>query len=179
MHYKIQKLITNDERHALIDLYNSIPSNIAEQDYNLANVDKRRLGSTHGIEPVKKIDQYAKENGNLKCLQHYFVMYKKGAFTRLHTDDDEKVKLTVVTLVDTADLVGGETVSLLPWSANDNKSVGYKKGNDVEDESRVIPMVIKPEVGESMMYDRAFLHGVAKVESGLRLVLVSWYCEST
>ena len=39
MDYKVDQIINEDDRHSLIDLYNSIPSKIAHQDYNLYKVD--------------------------------------------------------------------------------------------------------------------------------------------
>ena len=45
MDYKVDQIINEDDRHELIDLYNSIPSSVAHQDYNLYKVDKRILKS--------------------------------------------------------------------------------------------------------------------------------------
>lgn len=46
-------------------------------------------------------------------------------------------------------------------------------------DQRVIPKVVDVDKGQSMVYDRSLLHGVAQVEKGKRLVLVSWYGKTT
>tara|TARA_B100000575_G_C23094474_1_gene631151 strand:- start:1068 stop:1598 length:531 start_codon:yes stop_codon:yes gene_type:complete len=174
MNYKVDQIITNEDRHNLIDLYNSLDSNIAHQDYNLYNIDKRRLNTKdytqdkkyHDI--IKKIEAYAKR----KTHSHYFVMYHEGSYTRMHTDDDEAVGQTIVTLVDTVDLIGGDTLALLSAELTEDKK-GYQKGDDHK--GRVVPRVIRMDVGDSVSYDRSLLHGVSQLERGKRLVLVSWF----
>ena len=41
-----------------------------------------------------------------------------------------------------------------------------------------MPKVVNVDKGQSMVYNRSLLHGVAQVEKGKRLVLVSWYGKS-
>ena len=43
MHYKVEQLITKEDRHELIDYFKSLPSNVGHIDYNLYNIDKRYL----------------------------------------------------------------------------------------------------------------------------------------
>ena len=167
MYYNVEKIITNEDRHELIDCYNSLPSNVAHTDYNLYNIDKRYIRQ----EPpnaIRKIEQHA----NRSVYSHYFVMYHEGSYTRMHTDNDDAIGLTIVTLVDTVDLVGGETLALVPAKMPEEKK-GYQKGNDHK--GRVIPRVIRMDVGDSVIYDRSLMHGVSEVEKGKRLVLVSWF----
>ena len=173
MNYKVDQVITNEDRHNLIDLYNSIDPNIAHQDYNLYNIDKRILTNLSKIDKkylniIKKIEAYAQK----ETYSHYFVMYHEGSYTKMHTDNDDDIGLTIVTLVDTVDLVGGETLALVPAELKENKQ-GYQKGDDHK--GRVVPRVIRMDVGDSVIYDRSLLHGVAQLEKGKRLVLVSWF----
>lgn len=167
MDYKLEQIIDNDDRHSLIDLYNSIPSSVAHQDYNLYKVDKRVLRQGDQISAIKKIEQYAGK----ETYSHYFVMYEPGSYTRMHTDNDDDVGLTIVTLIDTVNLVGGETIVQLP--APKDQKIGYQKGNDHE--GRVVPKIVRMVEGDSVVYDRSLLHGVTQVELGKRLVLVSWF----
>ena len=167
MDYKLEQIINNDDRHSLIDLYNSIPSSVAHQDYNLYKVDKRPLRSSDQISAIKKIEQYAGK----QTYSHYFVMYEPGSYTRMHTDNDDDVGLTIVTLIDTVNLVGGETIVQLP--APKDEKIGYQKGEDHK--GRVVPKIVRMVEGDSVIYDRSLLHGVTQVELGKRLVLVSWF----
>lgn len=177
--YEIETIINNDDRHQLIDLYNSMEPLFAEQDYNLNLVDKRTLKSHHPhLDAIKKIEKRA----GRETYSHYFVMYKPGSFTRLHTDNADDVGLTIVTMVDVVNLVGGETIVLIPRDPNDpniekrkkGQGGGIKKGTVAKGQS-VIPKIVKCNVGESMIYDRNLTHGVTYVEEGMRLVFVSWF----
>lgn len=176
--YQIETIISNDDRHQLIDLYNSMSPLFAEQDYNLNLVDKRPVRSHHYIEPIKKIERWAGRDP----YSHYFVMYKPGSFTRLHTDNADDVGLTIVTMIDMVDLVGGETLVLIPRDPNDPNIEARKKGQGgaikkgtIAKDQAIIPKIVKCNTGQSMVYDRNLTHGVTYVEQGMRLVFVSWF----
>ena len=174
MNYKVDQIITNEDRHNLIDLYNSMPTNFGHTDYNLYNIDKRILKRLYDLDPkyktvFEKVENYA----GYKTYSHYFVMYNEGSYTRMHTDNDDHVKSTIVTLVDTVNLVGGETIVTLPAPEAQYEKKGYVKGN--EHKGRVVPKIVRMNVGDSVIYDRSLLHGVTQVEQGKRLVLVSWF----
>jgi predicted 2-oxoglutarate/Fe(II)-dependent dioxygenase YbiX len=172
MDYKVLNIITEQDRVDLIKLYNNIPSTKAVQDYNLFTVDKRRIQSDNfKIDAFKKLDEYA----NRPTYSHYFVMYEEGSFTRMHTDNDDDISLTIVTLLDSQDLVGGETIVHLPAEYKGRDANEYRKGDVPRDDQRVRPKVVNVDKGQSMIYNRSLLHGVAEVEKGKRLVLVSWY----
>jgi len=172
MAYTVENLISNDERAELIKLYNSRQSNIAHQDYNLFNMDKRLIPSNYWneLDSFKKI----RERANRSTYSHYFLMYEEGSFTKFHTDNDDEIGLTIVTLLDEVDLVGGETIVQLPFKEPKKKEGSYVKGTQTEGQ-RVIPKVVEVEKGQSMIYDRSLMHGVAQVVKGKRLVLVSWF----
>ena len=167
MHYKVEQLITKEDRHELIDYFKSLPSNVGHIDYNLYNIDKRYL-KQNAPEAIKKIE----ERAGRKNYSHYFVMYDEGSYTKMHTDNDDQIGLTIVTLIDTVDLVGGETIAMIPAKLSESKE-GYQKGDDHK--GRVVPRVIRMDVGDSVIYDRSLLHGVSEIEKGKRLVLVSWF----
>ena len=101
-------------------------------------------------------------------------MYEEGAFTKMHTDNDDEIGLTIVTLLDEVDLVGGETIVHLPYQKKQKRDDQYIKG-DMMDGQRAVPKIVQVEKGQSMVYDRSLLHGVCQVEKGKRLVLVSWF----
>ena len=169
MHYKVEQLITKEDRHELIDYFKSLPSNVGHIDYNLYNIDKRYL-KQNPPEAIKKIE----ERAGRKNYSHYFVMYDQGSYTKMHTDNDDQIGLTIVTLIDTVNLVGGETIAMIPAKLSESKE-GYQKGDDHK--GRVVPRVIRMDVGDSVIYDRSLLHGVSEIEKGKRLVLVSWFTQ--
>jgi len=175
MEYKVENIISEDDRVELIKLYNSIPSTKASQDYNLFTVDKRRIKNEEfKSSSFKKLDEYA----DRPTYSHYFVMYEEGSFTRMHTDNDNDVTLTIVTLLDSQDLIGGETIVALPFEYKGRDQNEYRKGEVPTKENRIVPKVVNVDKGQSMVYNRSLLHGVAQVEKGKRLVLVSWYGKS-
>ena len=175
MDYKVENIISNDERAELIHLYNSLPSRVAHQDYNLFNMDKRLFPSNKwNAGPFKQILKRA----DRKIYSHYFLMYEQGSFTKFHTDNDDEVGLTIVTLLDEVNLVGGQTLVQLPFKEQMQKQGSYVKGTQLEGQ-RVIPKVVQVEKGQSMIYDRSLMHGVAQVVEGKRLVLVSWFYNET
>ena len=172
MEYKVENIISEDDRVELIKLYNSIPTNKASQDYNLFTVDKRLIRNDDlKHKALKKLDEHT----NIDVYSHYFVMYEEGSFTRMHTDNDSDIQLTIVTLLDSQDLVGGETIVHLPHDYKGRDKNQYRKGKIPLKDQRVMPKVVQVDKGQSMVYDRSLLHGVAQVEQGKRLVLVSWY----
>ena len=178
MYYKLENIITNEERHQLLDVYHGLDPELAHQDYNLFDVDKRHPSKQHSrLDCFKKIDQYA--SGYEKSFKHYFLNYTKEAFTKFHTDNDASVGLTIVTFLDkSADLIGGEALAMLPYTKTGRPDTHYRKGDPVTPGDRVIPKVINMEVGQSLVYDKSLMHGVGQVERGNRLVLISWYGNS-
>ena len=169
MDYKVDQIINESDRHELIDLYNSTPSRVAHQDYNLYKVDKRPVYSFDG-QSCNAISKIMKHSGK-ETYSHYFVMYEPGSYTRMHSDNDEDVGLTIVTLVDAVNLIGGDTLVMLQAPKEDKN--GYQKGDDHK--GRVMPKIVQMNTGDSVIYDRSLLHGVTQIEQGKRLVLVSWF----
>ena len=175
MYYKLENIITREDRHQLIDVYRSLKPELAHQDYNLFDVDKRHPSKEHiQRDCFKKIDRYA--SNYKQSFRHYFLNYTEEGFTKFHTDDDGNVGLTIVTLVDRSrDLVGGEALAMLPYTKRERPSTHYRKGDAHPPGGRIIPKVINMEVGQSLVYDKSLMHGVGQVEKGSRLVLISWY----
>ena len=58
MYYKLENIISEEHRHQFLDVYNSLKSELAHQDYNLFDVDKRHPGKEdQRLESFKAIDQ--------------------------------------------------------------------------------------------------------------------------
>ena len=174
MYYKVENIITPNQRHQLIDVYRSLDPELAHQDYNLFDVDKRHPSKEQAqMDCFSALDNYAKDYE--KSFRHYFLNYGPESFTKFHTDDDDKVGLTIVTFLDKSeDLIGGAPLVLLPYEKRSRPSTHYRKG-DAPVGQKVIPKVIQMNVGQSLVYDKHLMHGVGQVEQGNRLVLISWY----
>ena len=177
MYYKVENIITPNQRHQLIDVYRSLDPELAHQDYNLFDVDKRHPSKEQAqMDCFSALDNYAKDYE--KSFRHYFLNYGPESFTKFHTDDDDKVGLTIVTFLDKSeDLIGGEPLVLLPYEKRSRPSTHYRKG-DAPVGQKVVPKVIQMNVGQSLVYDKHLMHGVGQVEQGNRLVLISWYGHS-
>lgn len=171
MEYKVENLLDENDIQELIKLYNSLPSSLAHQDYNLFNVDKRPIGSLERgkVKAFEKLDSYAK----LKRHGCYFVMYEGNSFTKVHTDNDDAIGLTTVTLLDEVNLIGGETLVMLSYQDEGRPENKYRKGDMVN--AKCIPHIVDCKVGQTMVYGPSLLHGVCQLKQGKRLVLVQWY----
>ena len=102
MYYKVENIITPNQRHKLLDVYRSLDPELAHQDYNLFDVDKRHPSKEQAqMDCFSALDNYAKDYE--KSFRHYFLNYGPESFTKFHTDDDDKVGLTIVTFLDTLD----------------------------------------------------------------------------
>lgn len=176
VNYQVEKIFTDEETANLLSLFHSLEESLAHQDYNLFDVDKRHIPYKQWTKELEKLNQYVPDG--LVPQSHYFVKYGEESFTRLHTDDVNVVKMTIVTMVDTQDLIGGGTLVFDKYTKNKRPRDRYAKrvnngpapvGKDI------IPDIVEMQDGESVIYDAATTHGVTRVKQGHRIVLVSWF----
>ena len=81
MYYKLENIISEEHRHQLIDVYNSLPTALAHQDYNLFDVDKRSVTAEQlDSDCFKVINNYASDYE--QKFRHYFLNYTKESFTK-------------------------------------------------------------------------------------------------
>ena len=74
MYYKVENIITPNQRHQLIDVYRSLDPELAHQDYNLFDVDKRHPSKEQAqMDCFSALDNYAKDYE--KSFRHYFLNY--------------------------------------------------------------------------------------------------------
>ena len=122
------------------------------------------------------------EDENVEVMSQYFLKYTPGAFARAHSDDNNKVVKTAITLIDKSDdLEGGDIIVYEPhyksnMEVNENTINRYDPKNYREGDT-VIPVIVKQEVGETIEYAYDVKHSVSKVLKGYRTVLVTWYCK--
>lgn len=176
--YYVDKIFNSEEIADLLSLFNSLSKEFAHQDYNLFDIEKRSIPHKYYKEhsSLLKLNDYFSD---LTPHTHYFLKYTSEAFTRMHTDNDSIIKQTCVTVIETKDLVGGDTLMLDTYTKNKRPRNKYAKRVKRETHGPigkdVIPVIVKHNDGDSVIYDPKTNHGVTQVEQGHRIVLVSWF----
>jgi len=183
VHYSIEKIINEDDRIALLSLYDTLEPILLHQDYNLFHCERRNVGRKeweissifmNHLEFAKKTTK----DPSVRLVTAYFVKYIEGGFARLHHDNG--TFRTIVTLVETKDLVGGETVFMDRYKRRPRPKTHLAKRHEREKDNppygkEIVPKVARINDGESVIYGPDVKHGVTEVESGHRIVLVTWY----
>lgn len=182
MSYNIVDIIDEDDRIELLDILSTIKPVMYHQDYNLFHVEKAAVGKSHRLyecEPVlKHIDWIEKNTTGLRIASAYFVKYPPGGFARAHHDNG--TSRTIVTLLESVNLVGGETIFVERYEKRPRVKQHVAKRNDHENDKppygrKIMPKVAHLKNGQSIVYGKDQMHSVAEVEQGHRTVLVSWY----
>ena len=175
-------ILSKEQRHQLLDTYYKLEGYYAHQDYNLFDVTKKffEKDSVQSHSGIKALEDFAVSYPGVgTSYAHYFLHYGSSAFTKAHSDDDDSIGLTIVTLLETTDnLVGGDTLVHLPYTKEEENGYVKRQSNTPTKApigERIIPRIIPMVEGESVIYDRALMHSVTQVESGHRVVLVSWF----
>jgi hypothetical protein len=142
-------LVNSNELLTMAYNYYHLPPVFHKQHYNLFNVDQRIL--PHNLRgATKSIVDYGTSFG-YKLTACYYVWYSAGSYCKLHSDN---ASMTVVTVVEQEDLIGGETIFVQDDGAH---------------------RIVKMEEGDSVVYSKGALHAVGLVESGHRLVQICWF----
>ena len=174
--YQIENIVTEQDRIELLDYFHTLQPQLAHQDYNLFDVDKRDVKG-EWPDPIHKITAFGKDLGYVPHA-HYFLKYEKDAFTRMHTDDDKVIKLTIITMIETDNLVGGGTLVFDKYNRKARPAFKYAKrvanGPGPYGKS-IVPVIVEADDGESVIYDGKTFHAVTQVKQGHRIVLVSWF----
>lgn len=181
MDYELKTILNEKDIADLRSNFDQLPQRLWHQDYNLFDVDKRhpRRQDRESIAAYSKLEAFAGK----RLMSHYFLWYGPESFTRFHSDDDERVAMTIVTQVETSpDLIGGKALGQLPYRktsrprhkdarrSHDPKLNAISPTGDI-----IVPVVMEIEDGQSLIYDHKLRHGVSQVERGHRLVLISWF----
>ena len=162
---------------SLGEVYQSIKVESLRQDYQLFNIEKRRVNSRANSPGITALDDYMLKKHNLVSNTHYFLKYSKHSFTRIHADNKDVVKKTIITFIDSHNLVGGNTIVYdKHYDLPPNKDQNMRRTGSSHHKN-VVPCVLPDIVGSSLIYDWSTPHGVSKVYDGHRIVLVSWYVE--
>lgn len=174
---KVEKIFNDEERSNLLGYYNSLEPVHWHQQYNLFEVERRDVPGTMRFSPeFEKLSEYS----GLKTMAHYFLKYGEGSFARAHEDND--TSLTIVTLLDSKDLVGGEAICKLPYQhrprpADKKVSRSGPERQKPPYNREIINYVIDAKEGDSIVYGPSLRHSVSLVTQGHRIVLISWFKE--
>jgi len=172
MDYELKTILTLEEREHILSSLPDYEHKYYHQDYNLHDVKKWHSGINRKNFPaLQSIEDAFPEFG---LHSHYFLEYGVDSFTKQHTDNDSKILKTVVTLIQSTDLIGGETIVLKTYNVKPRPRWAERKGKAFYNE-RIIPEVVYMEDGQSIIYDHALPHSVSQVKQGKRLVLVTWF----
>ena len=179
--FKVENIFTAEDIDTLNSIYDNLSPLIIKRYFNLFYLTKKDVADL----PSDLVDEWdglrAKliKHTNLQPYSFYFLEYSKGSFCRAHTDNDAEVGLTSVTLVKKSDdLIGGDSIGYLPhWkSEQDVYDVNrYQAGDDCNSGEKIIPVVMKQDVGQTLTYEHNFKHSVSLVESGMRRVFIAWF----
>jgi hypothetical protein len=173
--YIMDNILSDEELDEARDLAASLDFYSVFQMYNIFHLDRADIPKEDTSGFTNTLMKYSKHDTGVGS---YFLRYKEGSFTRLHHDND--TDLTVVTLLEDKDLVGGYSIVMGRYDERDRPAHLYCKRHDREDKNppyghEIIPDILPVKVGESLVYGPDLQHGVSKVYGGERLVLVSWY----
>lgn len=182
--YTKSTILLQEDVEYLKALYGRLTPTFYTRDFNLFNVYKCHIPRKMPPEDIVTIRRVANTIQHYtqakESLAHYFLKYIEGSFTNVHIDNPNRVNKTAVTLIDAStDLVGGDAI-LLKKITKEDLLEGKSQPEDVLNPSKgkrdpFIPLLIKQEVGSTMVYNKFIQHGVARVERGHRLVLISWF----
>tara|TARA_R100001460_G_scaffold4800_4_gene13561 strand:- start:29533 stop:30558 length:1026 start_codon:yes stop_codon:yes gene_type:complete len=155
----------------LKNLYNSLEKQKVKRYYNLHYLYKADIPRDNWMQEFNR--------DGFSIYSQYFLEYPVNSFTRLHTDNNDEIFKTAITLVDVEDLEGGDIIIYEPhykldWDVTPDVLNRYRDG-DYTPGDPIIPVIVKQEVGETIEYEHNVFHSVSKVTKGKRLVLVTWY----
>jgi len=177
--YSIETIITEQDRKELKKLFDNLSFMNLQQGCHLFNIERRDVKDEKNVY-TEKIRKYGESKG-YQLQQNYFLKYRENSFTRVHADDchSDSVKLTIVTVVETQDLIGGECLVFDEYQKTLDNRGDYimlsGDDNGVPYGKNIIPVFVKLNCGQSVVYDGGVEHGVTRVEQGHRVVLVSWF----
>lgn len=177
MVFKCEKILDDDDIDFLVKLSRACKW---RKVYQLYNVFKCNIAYPKGREEhisQKLKDRLGLDKNNIALT--YFLDYVPGSFTRTHFDNN--TECSVITVIDQNNLVGGysifQDVYTCPEGGRDSSLICERGGESEKPpyNKPIIPVVVSPQVGDSLIYNKMARHGVSRVESGNRLVFVCWF----
>ena len=172
MDFELTNVMTSEDIDSMLHYVSTNKPTYYHQCYNLHDVDKWEGGiNKETIPALNRIEDLCPD---LKIYSHYFLKYGKDSFTKAHTDNDNIISKTIITLLESKNLIGGETIVFTTYVEKPRPHNAERKG-DAQYGKRIIPQVVSMFDGDSIIYDGKLTHMVSQVKQGHRIVLVSWF----
>lgn len=177
--YTKERLLSQEDMEEAMELYHSLPYTEYWQYYNLFKVERRSIpaDAANNAAFMKTLHKRARTENQIGS--GYFLKYPPGSFTKLHTDNDSD--LTLVTLLESKDLVGGYSMvngRYEELGGRPKHMEAVRKDETSFYGQNIIPDVVDINDGETLCYGPDLQHGVSKVYEGHRIVLVTWWSNS-
>lgn len=175
MGYIRDKILSEADLEEAKSLASSIQFKPVFQQYNLFDMERADIPRPESYGFAKTL---LKRSRLTNIIGFYFLRYVPGSFTRMHEDNNSE--LTIVTLLDDKDLVGGHAIVTDTYKqrerpANEICNRSVRETTKPPYGKNIIMDVVPMELGESLVYGPEQTHGVSKVYEGSRLVLISWF----
>lgn len=173
--YIHEKILNEVELQEARDLAKSEEFYRIYQMYNLFDVDRADPDSEKEYGFIKTLLKYSKRQS---LVGFYFLRYIPGSFTRMHKDNN--TELTIVTMLDQEDLVGGCSIVTNKYLRRDRPAnqrcdrADFEKDNPPYNQDIILD-VLPMEDGDSLVYGADQNHAVSKVYEGSRTVLITWF----
>ena len=151
--YQIKNILSPQEIKYCNEYFEKSDKEYYDVWHNVVNVNKVEIDlSDIGMKHISNKLLF----NNFRIRPFYMLEYLQDSFTQIHTDNDSNA--TSVTLFDASeDLVGGNIILL-----------------DSIKEKRCI-LSLSSKLGETFIYNGSIIHGVSKILSGRRRVMIMWY----
>ena len=162
-------IINGDDVSYLRYLYKSMPMVHHSQYHNLFNISISNISPSFHSPPWNTIQNKLREyyislNFEQQLLPavitNYFLTYEVGSYAIMHQDNPNSIQLSAITLIGRSDILEGGDLIVMT-----KDSLGKEKVPEV---------VIFPRDGHTVSYTTND-HGVSRVFTGKRVVLVSWF----
>lgn len=174
--YQVNQSLAADDIRYLRQLYDRLAGENIKYDYNLFNLKKKNVPPN--IPKFNEIRSKLVAECGIPDRANYFLEYTEGSFCLFHQDNPLTVDRTAVTLIDMSDdIVGGEAIiktKIHPDQLIDGVTRPSIQKIDVTKHT-VVPVVVPHPVGSTLWYNQDVIHGVGKVHSGRRIVLITWF----
>lgn len=176
--YIYDQILSETELKEARDLASSLEFYQLFQMYNLFDMERADIeGEWLDSGFAKTLLSYSKLPN---LIGFYFLRYIPGSFTRMH--EDNNTSLTIVTLLDDENLVGGHAIVKDKYNQKPRPADQTCQRSDFEKDSPpygqdIIMDVLPMKRGDSLVYGPEQSHAVSKVYEGTRLVLVSWFTD--
>ena len=175
--YTKERLLSQEDMEEAMELYHSLPNIQYWQYYNLFKVERCDIPvSAQNSGFMKTLHKRARTENQIGS--GYFLKYPPGSFTKVHTDNTSDI--TLVTLLESKDLVGGCSIVNARYTKSGRPShmeAVRENGKEFYGDA-IIPDVVDINDGETLCYGPDLQHGVSKVYEGHRIVLVTWWSNS-